>query len=54
MAWTDLRQMPADELIDKMVEAGVLALGSHVYWSNVSGLFKLFIDWWSGYQRGEQ
>ena len=52
--WTDSRQGPANELIDKMVAADVVVLGSPVYWFNISGLMKLFIDRWALYQRGEQ
>jgi len=52
--WTDPRQAVADELIEKMVAAEVVVLGSPVYWFNVSGLMKLFIDRWSLYQRGGQ
>ena len=51
--WTDPRQDVADALIDKIVEADVIILGSPVYWYNVSGLMKLFIDRWSLYRRGE-
>ncbi len=52
--WTDSRQGPADELIDKMVAADVVVLGSPVYWFNISGSMKLFIDRWALYQRGGQ
>ncbi len=52
MDWTDPRQDVADELIERMVEADVVVLGSPVYWFNVSGLLKLFIDRWSLYRRG--
>lgn len=52
--WTDPRQGPANELIDSMVEAEVVILGSPVYWFSVSGLMKLFIDRWALYRRGEQ
>ncbi len=52
--WTDSHQNVADELIDKMVEADGVILGSPVYWFSVSGLMKLFIDRWALYRRGEQ
>ena len=52
--WTDSRQGVADELIDKMVEADGVILGSPVYWFSISGLMKLFIDRWALYQHGEQ
>ena len=45
--WTDPRQDAADQLIDKMVAADVVVLGTPVYWFSVSGLLKLFIDRWS-------
>lgn len=49
--WTDPRQGPADELIERMVAADVVVLASPVYWFSVSGLMKLFIDRWALYQR---
>ena len=52
--WTDPRQGVADQLIDKMVAADVVVLGTPVYWFSVSGLLKLFIDRWSLYQRGDE
>ncbi len=54
MSWTDPRQDVADELINKMVQADVVVLGSPVYWFGISGLLKLFIDRWSLYQRDGQ
>ena len=50
--WTDPRQDVADQLVDKIVAADVVILGSPVYWFSVSGLLKLFIDRWALYQRG--
>ncbi len=52
--WTDPRQDAADELIDRMVAADAVVLGTPVYWFSVSGLLKLFIDRWSLYQRGDE
>ena len=52
--WTDPRQGPADELIEKIVQSDVTVLGSPVYWFSISGLLKLFIDRWSLYQRQGQ
>jgi len=52
--WTDPRQAPADRLIDEIVAADAVILGSPVYWFNVSGLLKLFIDRWALYQRGDE
>jgi len=52
--WTDPRQGVADELIDKIVAADAVVLGSPVYWFSVSGLLKLFIDRWALYQRDDQ
>ncbi len=54
LEWTDSHQGVADELIDKMVAADGVILGSPVYWFSISGLMKLFIDRWALYQRGEQ
>ena len=54
LEWTDPHQGVADELIDKMVEADGVILGSPVYWFSISGLMKLFIDRWALYHRGEQ
>ena len=52
--WTDSRQGPANKLIDMMVAADVVVLGSPVYWFGISGLMKLFIDRWALYRPGEQ
>ena len=52
--WTDPRQDVADQLIDKIVAADAVVLGSPVYWFSISGLMKLFIDRWALYQRGNQ
>ena len=52
--WTDPRQDVADQIIDRMVAADVVVLGTPVYWFSVSGLLKLFIDRWALYQRGDQ
>jgi len=52
--WTDSRQDAADQLIDRMVAADAVVLGTPVYWFSVSGLLKLFIDRWSLYQRGDE
>jgi len=52
--WTDPRQDVADQLIDKMVAAEVVVLGTPVYWFSASGLLKLFIDRWSLYQRDDK
>ena len=52
--WTDARQGVADELIEKIVAADVVVLGSPVYWFSISGLMKLFIDRWTLYHRGNQ
>jgi len=52
--WTDPRQGVADQLIDKMVAADAVVLGTPVYSFSMSGLLKLFIDRWALYQRGGQ
>jgi len=52
--WTDSRQDAADQLIDRMVAADAVVLGTPVYWFSISGLLKLFIDRWSLYQRGDE
>ncbi len=52
--WTDPRQGVADQLIDKIVAADAVVIGTPVYWFSVSGLLKLFIDRWALYQRSGQ
>jgi len=52
--WTDPRQGVADQLIDKIVAADAVVLGTPVYSFSMSGLLKLFIDRWALYQRGGQ